>query len=632
MDQGRSAGKAIALGLGSLLHRWYIPGLLVYLAVLLFRLDQAPLLNPDEAAYTEPAWTLLTEGRFGAPMYRGLLSIDQRWYFLWPGYGVLALMPYAARGVDVLAVRLLSGAFGGLLLVAAWWLSRQTAEPRGAAYQDRWAAVAWMLVAAHPTVFFLSRFGRPEIAVAALAVLSSALGARAWCSPVPIVHSQARKRIWIWDVAAGAAAGLSCLMHQYGALAVLALAAAYLVRPVRQLRATAGKLLLAGLGLACPLLPWVLWLVFDWNEFSAQFGAQLQYQRWRYPQATLLQSLLYDLPARYVLSVQDYAPGWNPWREALVNLLGPRATGMSGGVPEGTAPSLIRRAAYVAQYWLQSGPAVPARWLALGALVLALSAAARSAARRSTQNDTLLRWVIVPLVVWVLGLAAIPNKWHGYTGAVAAYTTVAIVALLARTSSPLSGPERTDEHGSSYSRGHLRAALHGLPRSLLAVVVAVGVVFWILDDALSLLRPPTRYATFAARLHEVVPAGEPVACTMREWFAFAGRNPAVTVEFRSIPAFHTSLLEMLADERPHYLVLHRATTGAGSDGAADSGEPVDAAEAGEAIKQTRQRYYFIYPPWERFYAYLDRSTTLVATIQDVSFGTVEVRRVLEWPD
>src|SRR5215213_8055287 len=94
---------------------WLGAVLLAYLAVFLFRLDRVPLMNPDEAAYTEPAWTLLTQGRFGAPMYAGMLAIDQRWYFLWPGYALLAAVPYALLGVDVLAVRALSLTFGALL-------------------------------------------------------------------------------------------------------------------------------------------------------------------------------------------------------------------------------------------------------------------------------------------------------------------------------------------------------------------------------------------------------------------------------------------------------------------------------------------------------------------------------------
>jgi hypothetical protein len=49
------------------------------------------------------------------------------------------------------------------------------------------------------------------------------------------------------------------------------------------------------------------------------------------------------------------------------------------------------------------------------------------------RNDVALRWVYLPLLLWVLALAAIPNKWEGYTGPVAAYTAVALTLLLTHT-------------------------------------------------------------------------------------------------------------------------------------------------------------------------------------------------------
>jgi 4-amino-4-deoxy-L-arabinose transferase-like glycosyltransferase len=593
---------------------------LVYAAVLLFRLDRVPLLNPDEAAYTEPAWTLLTSARFAAPMYTGMFAIDRRWYFLWPGYGILATVPYALFGAQVVAVRLLSGAFGAVLLLATWWLARQVLRdapcaparlvpaagpvakgtvqpppegstcsslrrrqappPRRTASRHGVPARLWrvaphaapllatVLVALHPTIFFLSRFGRPEIAVAAFAILSSALGVRAWRSPE-------RRR---WHLAAGAAAGLSFLMHQYGAFAIVALGASYLLRPRNALgyALRQGRWALLGLGLA--LAPWLIWIGSDWPEFRAQLGAQLAYQRWRYPQATLARNALIELPARYVLNRQDYPAGWRPWEEALVDLLGPRAAGPQA---DPAAPAL-RRAAHVARYWLDAGPALIARWLGLAILVAAAGGALVAAARRQPTLAPALRWLGLPLGVWLLGLALIPNKWQGYTGAVAAYSTLLAVLLA--------------------------WAIPGR-RQLAGAVFLAGALVWGAVGAGMLLHPPSSYAQFAGRLRALVPAGEPVACAMREWFAFAGRNPAYTVEFRSVPAFRTSVLELIATQRPRYLVLHR-TDGAGAP---------------------RQRYHFIYPPWEGLYQYIDASTELVGVVSDPWFGTVEVRRVLAWP-
>src|SRR5207245_4720414 len=127
------------------------------------------------------------------------------------------------------------------LIGATWWLARQAADGgdngegrNGAptsqvAVAELAAGLACWLALVQPAIFFLSRFGRPEIAVAACTVLSSALGLWAWRSA---------GHTWWRHAAAGHAAGLAFLMHQYGALAVGALGASYLLRGPRSWQRT----------------------------------------------------------------------------------------------------------------------------------------------------------------------------------------------------------------------------------------------------------------------------------------------------------------------------------------------------------------------------------------------------------
>jgi 4-amino-4-deoxy-L-arabinose transferase-like glycosyltransferase len=425
----------------------------------------------------------------------------------------------------------------------------------------------------HPTVFSLSRFGRPEIAVTALALLSSALAARA-----------ARLRAPRWAAAAGAAAALAFLMHQYGGLALVALGAAFLLRPPRTWRDIRPLALAAVAGALGALLPWLLWIGSDFPEFRAQLGAQLDYQRWRYPDASAPLSVLRDLPGRYLLNRQDYSPGWQPWPEAATLLLGPR---FLQGPTEVSPLPLLRWGASVPLYWQQLGIGGLYRWGVLGALLLALTAA--PLALRG--NAAAMRWVLLPLLLWVVALAAIPNKWEGYTGPVAAYTAVALTLLLAHAwrARPAWGVR--------------------WPGVALVSAVALCAALWVAADLRLLTHSPAPYEPFAERLRQAVPPGEPVAISMREWFAFAGRNPAVTYEFRSVPAFRTSVLEMVTRQRPRYLLLHRT----------------------EGPPERERRYHFINPPWDDLYAYLETRTELVATVHDPWHGTVEVRRVREHP-
>ena len=141
-------------------------------------------------------------------------------------------------------------------------------------------------------------------------------------------------------------------------------------------------------------------------------------------------------------------------------------------------------------------------------------------------------------------------------------------------------------------------------------MAVAGGATWTVTTAAALAHPPASYAHVAAALRSLVPPGEPVACPMREWFAFAGRNPAYTFEFRSIPPFHTSVMALIREQRPRYLVLHLRS-------AADGDSP------------TVQRYHYIYPPWDEFYAFVDRQTVLVGMVSDPVYGTEVVRRVMD---
>ena len=303
----------------------------------------------------------------------------------------------------------------------------------------------------HPTVFSLSRFGRPEIAVTALTLLSSALAARS-----TRLHSSR------WAFAAGAAAALAFLMHQYGGLALLALLTAFLLRPPSTWRHIRPLVLATAAGALLALVPWLLWIGSDFPEFRAQLGVQLDYQRWRYPDASAPRSLLRDLPGRYLLNRQDYPPGWQPWSEAVTLLLGPR---FLQGPTEPAPLPLLKWGASVPLYWQQLGVSGLYRWGVLGALLLALTLSPFALKR----NDAALRWVLLPLLVWALALAAIPNKWEGYTGPVAAYTAVALTLLLA------------------HSR---RAWSASWPRTALVSAVALCVALWVAADLRLLTAPP----------------------------------------------------------------------------------------------------------------------------------------------
>jgi 4-amino-4-deoxy-L-arabinose transferase-like glycosyltransferase len=86
-----------------------------YGALLLLDLEQFPVINPDEPGYAEPAWTLITRGEFGAPMYAGMFGMEHRIYTNWPGRGVTTVLPYLLLGPTLVAARLASAVMALLL-------------------------------------------------------------------------------------------------------------------------------------------------------------------------------------------------------------------------------------------------------------------------------------------------------------------------------------------------------------------------------------------------------------------------------------------------------------------------------------------------------------------------------------
>ena len=103
--------------------RWRTLGLSVclltcYAVLLTYDLDRVPLINPDEAGYAEPAWTLITRGEFGAPMYAGMFGMEHRIYTNWPGRGVMTVLPFLIFGPTLVSARSVSVVMA--MLLALW--------------------------------------------------------------------------------------------------------------------------------------------------------------------------------------------------------------------------------------------------------------------------------------------------------------------------------------------------------------------------------------------------------------------------------------------------------------------------------------------------------------------------------
>ena len=176
-----------------------------YAVLLTYDLDRVPLINPDEAGYAEPAWTLITRGEFGAPMYADMFDMEHRIYTNWPGRGVMTVLPFLIFGPTLVSARSVSVVMAMVLALLAGRVLRRVLE-RPLAHLDWLALVALMT---SPVVVNAGRFARPEIDVAAWTISMVAC-----LQTLERVEASRLRRAWA--MGAGVCAGLAFLMHQYG--------------------------------------------------------------------------------------------------------------------------------------------------------------------------------------------------------------------------------------------------------------------------------------------------------------------------------------------------------------------------------------------------------------------------------
>jgi hypothetical protein len=490
--------------------------MVAYAALLLFDLERFPAINPDESGYAEPAWTLITRGEFGAPMYAGMFGMEHRIYTNWPGRGVTTVLPYLIIGPTLTAARLAS-VVSALLLALFSGLALRLVLGRSLAWLD-WLALVAVLTS--PVVVVAGRFARPEIDVATWTM------AMVLCIEA-LSRETRRHRRRGWAIAGGVCAGIAFMMHQYGLISlgvgVLMALRVWGGRNEWQFADTGWMVL----GAVVALVPWIAFILSDVPEFQLQFRAAVANQAWRYPRGALARTVINELPGRYLLDRQDYPVEWDPWGEVASQIMPTFST----SEPFWPLRLLVR----LARRPLELGPVFVDRiwWLGIGAATVALTAV--GVARRSASRTPLLTIIGA---AWVGALALVPNKWVGY-----AATPTVFVGL----------------------GGHVMASVR-LPdsrraRQMVGVIIVVTITLNVASIASAWTNTSRSRNEVVGTLHDAIPAGARVLIPFREWYTFVNRNPAIGLEGRSLPMFGTSLARSAAEFGVEYVVMIRSASG-----------------------------------------------------------------------
>jgi len=498
--------------------RWRTLGLSVclltcYAVLLTYDLDRVPLINPDEAGYAEPAWTLITRGEFGAPMYAGMFGMEHRIYTNWPGRGITTVLPFLIFGPTLVAARSTSVVMAMLLALLSGRVLRRVLE-RPLARLDWLALVAVMT---SPVVVNAGRFARPEIDVATWTMAMVAC-----LEALDGVEAGSRRRAWA--MGAGVCAGLAFLMHQYG---LVSLGAGLLIvgspwRSHSGIRLRDAGWMAAGVAVA--VSPWVAFILSDLPEFRAQFGAAVANQAWRYPTAALMRTLVNELPGRYLMDRQDYPVDWDPWAETL-SLLIPTFSMSEPWWPLRLAVRVVRRP-------IELGPVVVGRLWWMGIALAGVGSSAWALLRLRFRHR--VWFLLLPATVWTIALAVVPNKWLGYA------VTLTVLTGLGEYSMVM---------GNFGAAGRWRWCFTG------ALVLTLALNMTALADVWR--KAPQARRDVVATLHDEIPAGARVLIPFREWYGFVGRNPVIGLEGRSLPMFRTSLVQSANEFDAEYAVLVR---------------------------------------------------------------------------
>ena len=233
-----TAGRTRNLRPGLDRSRVAIPILAVaYVAVGLITLARVPIVWLDEPLYTQPAWSLVTNGTLGMPMFPGLHGLDQDNVTFGRISLAAAAASFKAFGLGPFQARLPSFLAGLAVIYVTYLLGRRLWNARAGAF----AAIA---LAVAPVFLMQTHDARPEILLLAFFLVALYLAVRSDAGSGVRGH-----------LGAGLVAGFAADVHLNGLLIPIVLFAFVALRTGRQrILLTRGAAILAG-----TLIGWAWW-------------------------------------------------------------------------------------------------------------------------------------------------------------------------------------------------------------------------------------------------------------------------------------------------------------------------------------------------------------------------------------
>lgn len=224
----------------------------IYIVLYSYNLDKYPRIWWDEALFSNPAYTLLTRGKFGTELLYGWNNIHNNTFWMPPAYLLLLFPSFKLFGFGILQARAISVLLGLVTLIFTYKLAERLYGKNVALF----SSILWIF---NPINFWIYREVRMEAALIAFLLI-------AVYSLVTAFSNNSRKYYFL----VGIFASLGLLSHPNGLHGIIAI---FLILVVKKIYDS--RLWVFVLGVLLPGMVYLVYVLLDFNSFIAQFSANI---------------------------------------------------------------------------------------------------------------------------------------------------------------------------------------------------------------------------------------------------------------------------------------------------------------------------------------------------------------------
>ncbi len=231
--------------------------LVLFFLIYSFNLDKFPGVWTDEAWFSNPAYTLATSGYLGTTMMYGFYNIMNYTYWQPPVFFLLLAVSFKLFGFGLYQARIVSVILGFFTVLFTYLLGKKL-------FSKKIGLLSSVVLIANPLFFLVAREVRMDIAVACFTLIALYFILIALKESKPIYY-----------LLSSFFAILSLLSHPNGIIGIVSIVLIIGMYKIDfknlRLNLKLKEVLYFILGLAAPLIPYLIYINMDFQAFKGQF-------------------------------------------------------------------------------------------------------------------------------------------------------------------------------------------------------------------------------------------------------------------------------------------------------------------------------------------------------------------------